>query len=153
MAAAASALLVSASGLGSSLMMLPVGMLADRFADPALGRRLLMRVLATITLAATCALPFVAHLTWLAWPLVFLWGGAAGSLYTLAMIDIGAREQGITLVNSTAVLVLSYTLGSTSASAVSGWLLDVSPVLGFPAVLAGVALVGCAALWRTRVSP
>lgn len=153
LAAAASALLVSASGLGSSLMMLPVGMLADRFADPAQGRRLLMRVLATITLVATCLLPFVAHLTWLAWPLVFLWGGAAGSLYTLAMIDIGAREQGITLVNSTAVLVLSYTLGSTCASAVSGWLLDVSPMLGFPAVLAGVALVGCAALWRTRVSP
>ena len=131
-------------------MMLPVGMLADRFADPAQGRRLLMRLLSTITLIATCLVPLVAHVPWLAWPLVFLWGGAAGSLYTLAMIDIGAREQGITLVNSTAVLVLSYTLGSTIASASSGWLLDVSPVWGFPAVLAGVALVGCVALWRTR---
>ncbi len=152
LAAAASALLVSASGLGSSLMMLPVGMLADRFPDPAQGRRLLMRVLATITLVATCLVPVVAQVAWLAWPLVFLWGGAAGSLYTLAMIDIGAREQGITLVNSTAVLVLSYTLGSTMASAVSGWLLEMSPVLGFPSVLAGVALVGCVALWRTRIS-
>ena len=35
---------------------------------------------------------------------MFLWGGAGGSLYTLAMIDIGARESGVTLVNSTAVL-------------------------------------------------
>lgn len=146
--AAAAALLVSASGLGSALLMLPVGLLADRFADPAQGRRRLMRALAATTLAATCAMPFVAQLGWLAWPLAFVWGGAAGSLYTLAMIDIGAREQGITLVNSTAVLVLSYTLGSTSASAASGWLLDHSPMLGFPLVLAGVALAGCMALRR-----
>lgn len=65
------------------------------------------------------------------------------------MIDIGAREQGITLVNSTAVLVLSYTLGSTCASAASGWLLDHSPLLGFPLALAGVALAGCIALRRS----
>lgn len=149
LSAAAAALLVSVSGLGSALLMLPVGLLADRFADPANGRRRLMRWLAGTTLAATCLMPFVAQLPWLAWPLAFLWGGAAGSLYTLAMIDIGAREQGIALVNSTAVLVLSYTLGSTSASAVSGWLLDWSPGLGFPAVLALVALAGCAALRRT----
>jgi len=31
------------------------------------------------------------------------------------MIDIGSREEGITLVNSTAVLVLSYTLGGVLA--------------------------------------
>jgi MFS family permease len=147
--AAAAALLVSASGLGSALLMLPVGMLADRFADPAQGRRRLMRVLAAVTLAATCAMPLVAQLGWLAWLLAFTWGGAAGSLYTLAMIDIGAREQGITLVNSTAVLVLSYTLGSTCASAASGWLLDHSPLLGFPLVLGLVALAGCVALRRS----
>ncbi len=147
--AAAAALLVSASGLGSAVLMLPVGMLADRFADPAQGRRRLMRTLATVTLVATCAMPFVAQLGWLAWLLAFTWGGAAGSLYTLAMIDIGAREQGITLVNSTAVLVLSYTLGSTCASAASGWLLDHSPLLGFPLALAGVALAGCIALRRS----
>lgn len=148
--AAGAALLVSASGLGSALMMMPVGMAADRWKDKAAGRRTMMLVLAFVTLVATCAIPFVAGIGWLAWPVAFLWGGAGGSLYTLAMIDIGSREQGITLVNSTAVLVLSYTLGSMIASAASGALLQFSPTLGFPVVLAAVALVGWIALLRTR---
>ena len=148
--ASAAALLVAASGLGSALMMLPIGMWADRFIDPAAGRRQLMMALAFLTLVATCLVPLVAPILWLAWPIVFLWGGAGGSLYTLAMIDIGSREQGITLVNSTAVLVLTYTLGSMTASATSGALLQWSPALGFPVVLAAVALLGWLALLRTR---
>jgi MFS family permease len=148
--ASAAALLVAASGLGSALMMLPVGIWADRFVDPVAGRRQLMRALAFLTLVATCLVPLVAPILWLAWPVVFLWGGAGGSLYTLAMIDIGSREQGITLVNSTAVLVLTYTLGSMTASAASGALLQWSAGLGFPAVLAAVALLGWIALLRTR---
>ena len=148
--ASAAALLVSSSGLGSALMMLPVGVLSDRGHNPASTRRTLMITLAFVTLLATCILPFVAHIRWLAWPVVFLWGGAGGSLYTLAMIDIGSREQGITLVNSTAVLVLTYTLGSMTASASSGALLQWSPTLGFPLLLAAVALVGWIALLRTR---
>lgn len=66
-----------------------------------------MRVFAAITLAATVLIPWVAGTPWLAWPVAFVWGGAGGSLYTLAMIDIGSREKGVTLVNSTAVLVMS----------------------------------------------
>jgi MFS family permease len=147
---AASALLVAASGLGSALMMLPVGLVADRFVDQAAGRRSLMVVLAMVTLAATLTVPLVAHVLWLAWPIVFLWGGAGGSLYTLAMIDIGARELGVTLVNSTAVLVLTYTFGSMAASAMSGMLLQWSASAGFPAVLASVAGIGCYALMRAR---
>jgi MFS family permease len=150
LSAATAALLVSSSGLGSALTMLPAGMLADRFADPSQGRRSLMVMFAALTLVATCVIPFVAHITWLAWPLVFLWGGAGGSLYTLAMIDIGSREQGITLVNSTAVLVLTYTLGGLVASAASGALIQWSPTLGFPALLITVASLGLVALIRTR---
>lgn len=148
--AAASALLVSASGFGSAVMMLPVGMLADRWRNKAAGRRSMMIVLSFVTLVATCVIPLVAHIGWLAWPIVFVWGGAGGSLYTLAMIDIGSREQGITLVNSTSVLVLTYTLGSMTASGASGALLQWSPTLGFPLLLAAVALVGWVALLRTR---
>lgn len=148
--AAAAALLVSASGLGSAMMMLPAGLLADRWRDPAHGRRQMMVVFAAINLAATCVLPFVAHVGWLAWPIAFLWGGAGGCLYTLAMIDIGSREQGITLINSTSVLVMSYTLGSTAASASSGALLEWAPTVGFPLLLGSVALVGLVALIRTR---
>jgi predicted MFS family arabinose efflux permease len=105
---------------------------------------------ASVMLAATCLLPFVASTGWLAWPIVFLWGGAGGTLYTMAMTDIGAREKGITLVNSTAVLVLTYTLGGLTASGMSGALIDWSPTVAFPLVLITVAAIGLVALVRSR---
>jgi MFS family permease len=147
---AASALLVSVSGLGGVALMMPAGLWADRFKDPAQGRRTLMVICAAITLGAACSLPFVAQTAWLSWPIVFFWGGAGGTLYTMAMTDIGAREKGITLVNSTSVLVLAYTLGGLIASAASGALIERSPTVAFPAVLMGVATVGLMALIRTR---
>ena len=143
----AATLLVSASGLGSALMMLPAGLLADRmsahprrrFGDAHAVRLRLLHGCAVITLLATLVIPFVAQTPWLAAPVAFLWGGAGGCLYTLAMIDIGSREEGITLVNSTAVLVLSYTLGGVLAPALGAAMLDWAPVLGFPALLLAVA--------------
>ncbi|HSX93541.1 MAG TPA: MFS transporter [Hydrogenophaga sp.] len=153
--AVVAALLVSASGLGSALMMLPAGVLADRMAhhprqrwgDARAARLTLMRGCAWVTLLGTLLIPFVAGTPWLAAPVAFVWGGAGGCLYTLAMIDIGSREQGITLVNSTAVLVMSYTLGGVLAPALGAAALQWSPALGFPALLVGVAAVG---VWLLR---
>lgn len=159
--ATAAALLVSASGLGSALMMLPAGLLADRLAhDPQqrwgnarAARLVIMRVCALITLLATLVIPMVAGTPWLAAPVAFLWGGAGGCLYTLAMIDIGSREEGITLVNSTAVLVLSYTLGGVLAPALGAAALQWAPTLGFPALLLSVAGLGWWMLRRATSSP
>ncbi len=148
--ASGAAVMVSISGLGGVLIMIPAGLVADRFKDQAQGRRTLMLASATVMLAATLALPFVAQTQWLAWPVVFVWGGAGGTLYTMAMTDIGSREKGITLVNSTAVLVLTYTLGGLVASALSGALIDWSPTVAFPALLVAVAALGLAALWRAQ---
>jgi MFS family permease len=159
--ATAAALLVSASGLGSAIMMLPAGVLADRMAHHPQRRwghgrdvRLaIMRWCALVTLLATLVIPFVAGTPWLAAPVAFLWGGAGGCLYTLAMIDIGSREEGITLVNSTAVLVLSYTLGGVLAPALGAAALQWAPTLGFPALLLSVAGWGWWLLRRTDSSP
>ncbi len=159
--ATVAALLVSASGLGSALMMLPAGVLADRMAlhpqrrwgDEGIARLRLMRACALATLLATLAIPVVAGMPWLAAPVAFLWGGAGGCLYTLAMIDIGSREEGITLVNSTAVLVLSYTLGGVLAPALGAATLQWAPVLGFPALLLSVAGGGWWLLRKAAPSP
>jgi MFS family permease len=148
--ASAAAVLVSISGLGGVLLMIPAGIAADRFKDQAQGRRTLMVWSAAVMLLATLAMPFVAQTPWLTWPVVFVWGGAGGTLYSMAMTDIGSREKGITLVNSTAVLVLTYTLGGLTASGASGALIDWSPTMAFPAVLVGVAAVGLAALVRSH---
>lgn len=154
--AAAAALLVSSSGLGSALTMLPAGYLADRwahdpqqrFGDEFAARRLIMKGCAGLTLLATLLIPLVAGVPWLAAPVAFIWGGAGGCLYTMVMIDIGSREQGITLVNSTAVLVMSYTLGGVLAPALGAAALQWAPTLGFPGLLVAVACMGCWMLWR-----
>ncbi len=151
--ASAAALLISVSGLGSTLAAIPVGMAADRFADPVRGRRTLMVAVAAVALVCAAALPLVEHAIWVAWPVVFLLGAAGSSLYTLCMTDIGAREKGTALVNCTAVLVLNYTLGGLVASGISGALIDWSASVAFPAVLILVAAVGLAALLRARRNP
>jgi MFS family permease len=150
--ASAAALLVSVSGMGGTVAALPAGMIADRFASPAQGRRTMMASLTALILVSTFASPFMGHATWLIWPVACIWGATGGALYTLAMIDIGTREQGVTLVNSTAVLVLSYTLGGLVASAASGALIQWAPTQGFPALLVIVAGVGLFALMRNRQS-
>ena len=150
--ASAAALLISISGMGSTLVAIPTGMLADRFRDPAHGRRTLMRLFASVALLGACTMALVGALHWLVWPAVFMLGGAGSSLYTLSMTDIGAREKGIALVNGTAVLVLTYTLGGLVASGISGALIDASPMLAFPATLIGMAATGVLAMQRAQRS-
>ena len=150
MDASSATALVAISGLGGMVIMIPAGLLADRFADPARGRHRLLVLFASVMLLATAATPWMAHWAWLSAPVVFLWGGAGGTLYTLVMTDIGAREKGITLVNSTAVLVLTYTLGGLVASGACAALLDWSPQRGLPAALLLVAGCGLAALLRSK---
>ena len=155
------ALLVSASGLGSTVLMLPAGVLADhmahhpqqRWGTVGDARRRLMRAFAWVTLGTTALIPLAATQPVLAWPLVFLWGGAGGTLYTLAMIDIGDRATGLALVNSTAVLVMAYTLGGVLAPSLGAWALDVSATVAFPALMLGAALLGVAVLHRRHVKP
>lgn len=73
--AALAALLVSASGLGSAVMMVPVGELVDRF-----GRQATWTLCALVNLGATLLLPWVGEVGALAWLIALLWGGAGGGL-------------------------------------------------------------------------
>jgi len=150
LSASAAALLVSISGMGGTLAALPAGMLADRFESPVQGRRTMMAVCAALIFLSACASPWVIQHHWLIWPMVCFWGASGGALYTLAMIDIGAREKGMTLVNATAVLVLAYTLGGLVASSVSGAVLEATFDIGFPALLMVVAGIGQTALLKKR---
>lgn len=147
--AARATLLVSMAGLGSALLSVGIGLAVDRLA----GRWALHGLMSgccALSLAATLALPVVGNVEALVWPIVFLWGGAGGALYTVAMIDIGSRDQGLALVNATAVLVLSYTMGCIAASSGSGVLLQWAPDYGYPAALVGVATLGMLVLARPR---
>ena len=146
----AATLLVSVSGLGGMALAFPAGLLVDRLDNPAQGRRTLMLTLVFLLLVSSFVVLAVHGAPWLMWPVAALWGAAGGNLYTLTMTDISSRESGITLVNSTAVLVLAYTLGALVASSLSGALIDASPWLAFPLVLVLVSGLATATLVRTR---
>lgn len=150
LSAGSAALLVSVSGAGGTMVALPAGMVADWFSSPARGRHWLMLGCMGLALLASLAMLGIGHLPWLMWPMVACWGATGAALYTLSMVDIGTREKGIALVNSTSVLVLTYTLGGLVASAASGALIDWSPSRGFPAVLVAVAMVGLVVLLGAR---
>ena len=143
--AALSALLVSASGLGSTLLAPLAGELADRWPT-----HRVRRGCAAACLGATLALPLAPHWAALPWAIAFVWGGAGAALYTVSMVDIGQRQQGVALVNSTAVLVMAYTAGGLLAPAAGGLMLQWAPVLGFPALLVAVATLG---LWPAGRAP
>ena len=149
LATGAAALLLSVSGTGGTVFAIPAGMAADRFTDPARGRHRLMLWLVGLLVLASATGFAVPAWPVLVWPIALVWGAAGGTLYTLTMLDIGSRERGITLVNSTSVLVLTYTLGALIASSCAGALLDWSPTLYFPATLLAVALAGWVVLWRS----
>ena len=78
--------------------------------------------------------------------MVVVWGGVGGSLYTLAMVDIGDRAQGLSLVNSTAVLVMAYTLGGTLAPSLGGWALQSAGLGGFVALVTVASAMGWGAM-------
>ena len=146
----AATLLVSVSGLGGMALAFPAGLLVDRLNNPVQGRRTLMLTLVFLLLVSSFVVLAVHGAPWLMWPVAALWGAAGGNLYTLTMTDISSREAGITLVNSTAVLVLAYTLGALVASSLSGALIDASPWVAFPLVLVLVSGLATATLVRTR---
>lgn len=130
-------LLVSASGLGSTVLALVAGEGADR-----LPPQRIRRACAAACALATLALPAVPHWGPLAGLIAFVWGGAGAAMYTLAMVQIGAASKGVALVNGTAVLVLAYTAGGMLAPAAGALMLQWAPALGFPLLLLAVAALG-----------
>lgn len=146
---AAAALLVTLSGLGSTLAAAPVGELADRWP-----RERLRRIGVGLCLVGALAVPWVPLSSggWLAWPVVALWGAAGAGLYTLAMTEIGHLHadagHGPALVQATAVLVVAYTLGGLLSPILVGQALAWQPRWGLAGVLTAVALAG---FWRPRV--
>ena len=143
LSAAQSALLLAACGLGGVLAMAPVGELADRWPH----RRIYVGC-GAIALVASALMPLAAGWPALAYGVAFVWGGTGGALYTLAMVDIGQRSHGVHLVNFTAVLVLSYTLGGMVAPLLGGVALSLNPQWGLALLMTALSALATWALWR-----
>lgn len=134
--AAAAASIVVATGFGNMLAQYPVGMLADRFGT----HRALLGCAVTVA-AGSLLWPLLAP-EWGIWPVLAVWGGAAGAIYTLGMVRAVQRFAGPARALGMAGLNTAYLLGGALGAPLGGLLLEAVPGWGLPVALAGVALGG-----------
>jgi len=141
-------LMVSAVLLGDSALQVPIGWAADRF-----GRRAVHAACGLLTAAMALALPLGALATPAMWVALFLMGGAAGGLYTLAIVQIGDRYSGGRLVSANAFVGLLWGLGGLLGPLLAGASMQAFKPHGLLLfVAAGAGTVLLALRWKGRSS-
>ncbi|MEI6160874.1 MAG: MFS transporter, partial [Roseococcus sp.] len=138
--AAAAATIVVATGFGNMLAQYPVGMVADRFGT----HRALLGCAVAVALGSLLW-PWLAP-GWGIWPVLAVWGGAAGAIYTLGMVRAVQRFAGPARALGMAGLNTAYLLGGALGAPLGGLLLEAVPGWGLPVAVAVVALGGGLAL-------
>ncbi|MGQ9366577.1 MFS transporter [Azospirillum sp. ST 5-10] len=144
-------LLLAAHGAGATLLQVPLGWFADRF-----GSRAGQVLCAAVLLAGAAAIPPALAWPWLAAAPMFLWGGAVGGLYTLAVMEAGTRTADSGMAGALAALAVGYTLGSLAGPAVAGAVMEHATPHGLMLTAGGMGavLLALAAVRRpSRAAP
>lgn len=121
--------LLTAFAAGCIVMQLPVGWAAERWT----ARRTLAGC-AAASLAGCLLLPLLIG-TPLMWPLVFFWNALAFGLYTVALIELGGRFTGATMVAGNAAFALMWGFGGITGPATAGAMMDIVGMQGLPLTL------------------
>lgn len=138
-------LLLSVLLVGALLLQLPIGWLGDR-----IDRRRLVIGLGCLATLGALAWPYALTSPFLAYPLLFLWGGVFVGIYTVMMAQVGSQFKGGDLVSIYAVMSLFWGLGAFVGPSIAGALLDHSKQ-GLPYFAAmACALFTTIALLRRR---
>jgi MFS family permease len=136
--------LVSALVLGNVALQIPLGALADRW-----NRRALLIGCGLTSVVAAVALPMLAEPGWPLWTLLFVWGGLVAGLYTVSLVELGARYRGAELVSANAAVVTGYGLGALAGPLVVGLAMDVVEPHGLSLALGAMATAYLGvAVWR-----
>lgn len=134
---------------GDTAMQFPIGWLADK-----LGRERVHLGAGCVVLALLPLLPAVVTTPWLCWPLLFVLGAAAGSVYTLSLVACGERFRGSALVTASSLVSASWSAASFGGPLVAGALMEQfggDALIGV-LIVSAIAFVG-AALWERRALP
>lgn len=100
-------LLATVVFLGDACLQVPIGWVADRF-----GRAIAHSACSLITGVTAIALAAGAAATPALWLCLFLMGGTAGALYTLAIVRLGDRLHGTRLLSANAFVGLLWGVGA-----------------------------------------
>lgn len=101
--------------IGAIVLQLPIGWLGCR-----MDRSRLMTFLALGSGLGAVAWPYAFAHPWLAWPMVFIWGGAFVGIYTLALTEVGDRFRGADLAGIFAVMSVAWGLGALAGPLLGG---------------------------------
>jgi MFS family permease len=132
----AAALMLTVLGIGALALQIPLGWLADRIDRYAL-------LLACAASGALGAVVFALSIRsgWLAWLVLFLWGGAFSGVYTMALVILGERFRGAALATGNAAFGFCWGLGSLFGPALAGPAMDLWDPHGLPATLCASSLL------------
>lgn len=130
---AMAALLISMTGIGNMLLQIPIGLVADRT-----NRTLALAFCAAVGFVGAMLLPLTITTPALVLPLVFVWGGITGGLYTIGLTHLGARFSGGDLAAANSLFVMLYSLGMLVGPSAAGAGMDVWDPHGLAWVLAGL---------------
>jgi MFS family permease len=130
---------------GNIALQVPLGLLTER-----IGTRRALILCGCIAALGALLLPFV-FLSPAIWPVAFLWGAVAFGIYTVALIELGARFSGTLLMTGNAAFALMWGVGGIAGPPLTGGAMSVLGVQGLPLVL-GVMCVALvlAALFANR---
>jgi len=123
--------LISTLMLGAIVLQLPIGWIADR-----VDRRRLTLVLAVASSAGALLWPYVLAHEWLAFAVVFVWGGLFVGIYTVMLAMVGARYRGGELVGIYGAMGFAWGAGALVGPTGAGFALRLSPLFGLPGFVA-----------------
>jgi hypothetical protein len=83
-------------------------------------------VLGLVAVGGALLWPLVLSHPWIAYPMLFLWGGVFVGIYTLMMAVVGSRFAGTELVGIYAVMGLVWGVGALLGPALAGLAMDLA---------------------------
>ncbi|GAB4357464.1 MAG: hypothetical protein Kow0026_17800 [Oricola sp.] len=143
------AILVTAFGLGGTLLQPPLGTVADKAGyRPAHGLCILVVVASGLALVA---FPASFEVTAAA---IFLLGGAAGGFNTLAVIEAGTRMGSAEIPAAMTAIAMAYTVGGVTGPVISGAVLEIASNQGMVwTFVLMAAVLGVLMFGRGRAAP
>lgn len=116
--------------VGNVFLQFPLGWLADRTS-----RHTVMIMCTATTLVGCALLPVAIQITWLLWPMLFIWGGAAFGVYTMALSGLGDRYSGAMLLTGSAAFGMMWGMGGIVGPASAGAIMQIWGPAVFPLIL------------------
>jgi predicted MFS family arabinose efflux permease len=120
---------------GNIALQVPLGLAAERLTP-----RTVLTACAAGTALGCLLLPSLIG-TPLQWPLAFIWGALSYGIYTIALVELGARFSGSMLIAGNAAFALMWGAGGMAGPAGAGAMMGAIGVQGLPVTLGLLCLV------------